>query len=575
MINLKVEAKIMFGKNKIFNRLVIFAIIIAFFVSGIQLSAQNISTTDLETRQINITKGENNLERQSIRTTAEMQPFKQFSKDRSFTLGTDSEVFVYDDYTGHAAVVDNGLGNAAFFIELQDPDDIFTREIAACPSFDGGQTWDFDFAGTFPNDGGYNKLPALDFQSGMTAYGSWVSEDYPGLTCMAWLEDLSDPTAGANGWVYWAPDWSDNFDNIIIYSTDVACYDGPLNEEPGVFWGLAAWNGALDYEEYDVHLDNGVLMNYFSGEYIYITWFPSIEGAYNIQTDIDQSNGMMYWAYEVYNPDTKVNDLWIMLQTMEDWFDDESFPIWQIDGPCANPAIMAENGILCVAFESEGDLYCAYSSDNAESLEISVIADSGDDETFPDIAGSGLNSVCAFYKNGNLYSAVSTDGGDTWTLKDQLNDVSGTVANEYHCVNLLPNRAFWTDTRNGNEDVYSDSIFVTPNQPTIAGPDKGKPNQAYDFTITATHPEGGELWYWVDWGDGSNTGWQGPYGSGAGRTYSHTFTSENNFKVRAKAKTSEGAESTWAEHPFSTPRNKGIFYDFFARFPILKYLLGL
>jgi hypothetical protein len=396
------------------------------------------------------------------------------------------------------------------------------------------------------------------------------------MTCIAWLEDISDPTAGEYGWVYYSPDWIENgLDCGPMYSTDIGCYDGPLNEEPGVFWGIAAWNGAMDDPDYAT-FEHGIFMNYFSGEYIYVSWFPSIDGVYNIQIDIDQSTGIIYFAYELYNPDTGVNDLAVMYQTMEGWFGDESFPYWQITGPCANPAIMAENGVLNVAFESEGDIICGYTTDIENGIDFSYIADSGDDETYPDIAGSGLNGVCAYYKNGNLYAATSIDGGETWNIKtDPLNDVGGTVANEYHCVNLLPNRAFWTDTRNGVEDVYSDSIFVTPNKPTISGPKNGDPNTEYDFTVTATHPENGELYYYVDWGDGTDTGWDGPVGSGAGRTYSHTYTSEANFKIRAKAKTLEGAESVWAEHPFSTPRNRGIFFDFLAKFPILRYIFGL
>ena len=499
-------------RSKVLKRLVLFAVVIAFCLSGLQLSAQKVETTEPEIRQIKAFKSDTNLVKQSIKTTITEQPFKQFSNEPIRSLGVDSDVLITEDYTGHAAIADNGLGNAVFLLEMQDPGDFLTREIAACPSYDGGVTWDLDMAGVFPNDGGFNKLPSLDFQTGMTAYGTWISEDYPGMTCIAWLEDISDPTAGEYGWVYYSPDWIENGLNCgPMYSTDIGCYDGPLNEEPGVFWGIAAWNGAMDDPQYAT-FEHGIFMNYFSEEYIFVSWFPSIDGVYNIQIDIDQSTGMIYFAYELYNPDTGVNDLAVMYQTMEGWFGDESFPYWLIEGPCANPAIMAENGVLNVAFESEGDIICGYTSDIEDSIDFSYIADSGDDETYPDIAGSGLNSVCSFYKNGNLYAAVSIDGGETWTLKaDQLNDVSGAVANEYHCVNLLPNRAFWTDTRNGDEDVYSDSIFVTPNQPTISGPNKGKPNQAYDFTVTATHPEGGELWYWIDWDDGSNTGWQGPY----------------------------------------------------------------
>jgi hypothetical protein len=514
------------------------------------------------------------LEKQSIRAKFEKQSFERFSHDEISTLGVDNEVLVTLDYTGHSAVVDNGAGNAAFFIEMQNPDDFLTREIAAAPSYDNGETWDLDSGGVFPNDGGYNQLPALDFRSGMTAYGTWISLEYPGMTSMARLEDMSDPAAG-EGWVYWAPDWVENgLECGPMYSTDVACYDGPLNEEPDVFWGTAAWTGRMDDEEY-AQFENGIFMNYFSGEYIYVSWFPDIEGVYHIQTDIDQSNGMMYWAYEVYNPDEGVNDLWVMYQTMEGWFDDESFPIWQITGPAANPAIMAENGILCVAFESEGDLICVYSSDNAETLEFSVIADSADDEMYPDIAGTGQFASCGFYKNGDLYGAITNNGGETWSIKsEKLNDMSGTLADEYHCINLIPNRVFWTDTRNNDGDVYSDTIGVAPNKPTISGPASGKPNRAYDFTVAATHPEGGQVWYWVDWGDGTNTGWDGPHSSGGSKTFSHTWTAEQAFTIKAKAKSSDGTESGWTEHAFSTPRDKALLSDFLARFPILRAILG-
>jgi hypothetical protein len=563
------------GKNLFLKRLVIVVIVLSFCLSALQLSAQNITNENTEPKKITITKADMQLEKQSIRTIAEKQSFEQFSQDTDFSLAANDEVLVTADYSGHTAVVDNGAGNAVFFAELQDPDDFLTREIAAVPSFDGGATWDYDTGGVFPNDGGYNELPSLDFQSGMTAYGTWISADFPGMTCMSRLEDISDPAAG-EGWVYWNPDWVSNGLNCgPMYSTDIGCYDGPLNEEPGVFWGIAAWTGDMDDDEYGT-FDNGMFMNYFSGEYIYVSWLTELEGCYSIQIDIDQSNGMIYWAYEVYNPETGVNDLWLMYQTMEGWFADESFPIWQITGPAADPAIMAENGILNVVFESEGDIICLYSDDNAENLEFSIVAESEDAEMYPDIAGTGSFATCGFYKEGDVYVATSNDGGVNWNVKGtKLNDVSGTLADEYHCINLLPSRVFWTDTRNGVEDVYSDTAFTAPNTPTITGPNSGKPNQAYDFTVTATHPDGDNVYYYVDWGDGSNTGWDGPHASGSGETFTHTYTTEEGFTIRAKAKSEEGAESGWAEYSFSTPRNKITFLQILLeKFPFLQVFLG-
>ena len=546
-------------RNKIVKKLLIFVVVFVFCLSGIQLNAQNIKKTETKAKQITITKSNLRLERDSIKVNVEKQSFEKYTNKYNIASGSDSEVLVTSDYTGHSVVTSNGQGNAVFCIEYQNEDDPLTREIVIAPSFDNGLTWDLDIAGIFPNDGGYNTLPALDFRSGLTAYGTWVMVEPNGITPIARFEDMSDPEGG-EGWVYWAPDWSDNFEEIgPFYSTDVACYDGPLNEEPDVFWGVATWTGKLKNLEYDVDFDNGIFLIYFSGEYIIITWFPAIEGVYNIVSDIDQSNGMMYWAYEVYNPQTKINDLWVMYITMEEWFDGESFHIWEIEGPAANPAIMAANGIVNVVFESEGDLKCLYSVDKAETIYVSTIAESEDEELYPDITGNGLEAICAFNKNNNLYIAKTTDGGITWEVDEtSINDIIGSVAYEYHCINLLNYRAFWTDTRNGVEAVYSDYLLPPPEIPIISGPSSGKRNIEYDFNLRTTHQSGLDVWYWIDWGDDNNSGWLGPYQSGFEITVSHTWLTREVFNIKARVKDEKEIYSNWAEYKFSTPHDKCI-----------------
>lgn len=568
-------------RNKIVWKLLIFAVVFSFCLSGIQLNAQNIIKTDTKAKQITITKSNLRLKQESMKVNVEEQSFEKFVNKYGIASGSDSEVFVTSDYTGHSVVTSNGQGNAVFCIEYQNEDDLLTREIVIAPSFDNGLTWDLDIAGIFPNNGGYNTLPALDFRSGLTAYGTWVMVEPNGITPIARFEEMSDPEGG-EGWVYWAPDWSDNFEEVgPFYSTDVACYDGPLNEEPDVFWGVASWTGRLKNLEYDVDFDNGIFLIYFSGEYIIITWFPAIEGVYNIASDIDQSNGMMYWAYEVYNPQTKINDLWVMYITMEEWFDGESFHIWEIEGPAANPAIMAVNGVVNIVFESEGDLKCLYSVDKAETIDVSNIAYSEDEELYADITGNGLEAICAFNKNNNLYIAKTTDGGITWEVDEtSINDINGSVAYEYHCINLLNYRVFWTDTRNDVEGVYSDYLLPPPELPIISGPSSGKRNTEYDFNLRSTHQSGLDVWYWIDWGDDNNSGWLGPYKSGFEITVSHTWLTREVFNIKARVKDEKGIYSNWAEYKFSTPHDK-MYYQldslinrFLQCFPFIEKILN-
>ncbi len=94
-----------------------------------------------------------------------------------------------------------------------------------------------------------------------------------------------------------------------------------------------------------------------------------------------------------------------------------------------------------------------------------------------------------------------------------------------------------------------------PSTPTLSGPNSGKPNKDYSFTVTTTDPEGEQVWYWIDWGDGTNTDWKGPFASGTGITESHAWTTKENFTITAKAKDNLDAESDWATLTITTPCN--------------------
>lgn len=122
-----------------------------------------------------------------------------------------------------------------------------------------------------------------------------------------------------------------------------------------------------------------------------------------------------------------------------------------------------------------------------------------------------------------------------------------------------------------------------PNPPTISGPSSGKPNKKYSYTLTTTDPEGEQIWYWIDWGDGTNTSWIGPFDSGVAITESHTWKSKENFTIKAKAKDSLNAESNWATLIISVPFSYKILYPSFLQqlfeqyphiLPRLRYRLG-
>jgi hypothetical protein len=91
------------------------------------------------------------------------------------------------------------------------------------------------------------------------------------------------------------------------------------------------------------------------------------------------------------------------------------------------------------------------------------------------------------------------------------------------------------------------------------GPTSGDTGIQYPYSTSTSDPDGDQVYYWFDWGDNSNSGWLGPYDSGEECTASHTWTSQGNYKIRVKAKDTNGAQSQWSDSlAISMPRNKAI-----------------
>ena len=67
----------------------------------------------------------------------------------------------------------------------------------------------------------------------------------------------------------------------------------------------------------------------------------------------------------------------------------------------------------------------------------------------------------------------------------------------------------------------------------------------YTFYITFEDPEGDDVFYYIDWGDGNVMDWFGPYNSGETASFTHYWTETGNYNIRMKAKDIYGEESDW------------------------------
>jgi hypothetical protein len=107
----------------------------------------------------------------------------------------------------------------------------------------------------------------------------------------------------------------------------------------------------------------------------------------------------------------------------------------------------------------------------------------------------------------------------------------------------------------GNWCLWAGLEFASdpPETPSIPdGPDNGMTEVEYTFSTTTTDPNGDQIFYKFDWGDGKESKWVGPYNSGDTGSASHVWKEGGDFEVRVKAKDIYDKESNWsASHTIS------------------------
>ena len=86
-----------------------------------------------------------------------------------------------------------------------------------------------------------------------------------------------------------------------------------------------------------------------------------------------------------------------------------------------------------------------------------------------------------------------------------------------------------------------------PNTPSLpAGPASGYTGTSYTYSTSATDPDGDQVKYTFDWGDGT-TSETGFVNSGTTASKSHSWGSPGTYNVKAKATDSKGVSSGWSD----------------------------
>ena len=121
-----------------------------------------------------------------------------------------------------------------------------------------------------------------------------------------------------------------------------------------------------------------------------------------------------------------------------------------------------------------------------------------------------------------------------------------------------------------------------PNDPTIEGKANGEAGVEYEYTFMAEDPDDFDVSYYVDWGDGTNSGWTDYETSGVDVKLKHTWDEEDDYTIECRVRDHAYNTSDWTTLDISMPMNlqasthpvlEMILARFPNAFPILRYLL--
>lgn len=131
------------------------------------------------------------------------------------------------------------------------------------------------------------------------------------------------------------------------------------------------------------------------------------------------------------------------------------------------------------------------------------------------------------------------------------------------------NLGAWSEPANISLEIIENQ---PPSIPIIGGQDQGKAGEPAEYEFISTDPNENQVYYFVEWGDGTVEEWVGPIDSDDPISLTHTWDERGSYSLRAKAKDEFDEESDWASMEIAMPYVKNKNFDLldFIKFKLIE-----
>ena len=352
---------------------------------------------------------------------------------------------------------------------------------------------------------------------------------------------ICSPVIDENGIVYFG-----NHGIHAIYSNGTEYWNYPVGNtycDPAIGYDGSVYIGSTNTYFYAFYPNGTLQWRFKTGDEIHSHPSIGLDGTIYIGSNDGylyalHPNGTLYWKYKING------NLY------------------------ASAAIGADGTIYC----PDHDLYAFY-PDGTVKWQFDFGENIGVGHSSPAISKEGIIYIGAYEqgRNSGYIFAINPDGAERWQRKitTYFTRSSPTIGRD----GTVYIGSTWHEYINNN---FYGIMYAfgegnnPPNPPMLTGPNTGKIRTEYTYTVSTIDLDDEHVSYYIDWGDGTNTGWTTLYPSGSEKSFTHEWNSKGTYTIKAKAKDERGMESDWTSLEVSMPKTKGIF--FFNSFEKIKQM---